>query len=134
MNLTRNIVIALIIIGISSCKKKVENVNPNMIGFWTAEIDGVNYELDIKDGEESTFLKYWTNTTEEYDAEVKASGIARIRVKNRDNDLLKVGKKEFTIGEYPDEEVEGELKYPKYIDGADAHWELSLNGILYRRD
>jgi hypothetical protein len=127
MKLVRIILFFALIIGYSSCKKKVVEYNPDLVGLWMSENNGINYIVTIVDEGKSTYYEDWDT------AYVETRGVAKIRVKKKDNDILVIGKKDFTITE--DGNMEGaDIKYPTSVVGLDPHLQLVLNGIVYRKE
>ena len=126
MKLVRIILFLVVIISYSSCRKKVVNYQTDLIGVWTATYNDKDYLVTIVEDGKSTYYEDWDT------AYVEASGVAKIAVKKKDNDILIIGKKDLTIDE--DEGLSTEIKYPTEVIGTDPHYQLVLNGILYRKE
>lgn len=127
MKLLRIFVLLSIISVFFSCKKKVTDYNPNLIGYWQGTDGFVEYSITIVEEGKSVYYENWSDT-----AYVEAKGVAKISVNKDDNDILIIGKKEFTIVE--DNNISEGVKYPSEILGTDHHWEITLDGIDYRKD
>jgi hypothetical protein len=117
--LTKIITLMILFIFISSCRKKVEEVDENFLGTWRSNNLGCNISIDIVIDEKSNYYKYCDGLI------VEAAGVAKIRqYKNDKNkDLLIIGKKQFEINEYP-------------VSSFDtiAYYKVVLDGITFRRE
>ena len=126
MKLVRILLLLTLIISYSSCRKKVVEYNPDLVGVWTATYNSVDYIVTIVEEGKSTYYEDWDT------AYVETQGIAKIGVKKKDDDLLIIGKKDLTINE--DETMEdADIKYPTVVIGTDPHMQLILNGVVYRK-
>ena len=126
MNLVRIIIFLVVIISYSSCRKKVTNYQSDLVGVWTATFNDKDYTVTIVEDGKSTYYEDWDT------AYVETTGIAKIAVKKNENDILVIGKKDLTIDE--DEGIDSDIKYPTDVIGVDPHYQLVLDGILYRKE
>jgi hypothetical protein len=123
------IIISLLLAGLSSCKKQVENGSPEFIGYWSGgAYDSYGYGyMYLNINENSSAYMYIRDT--ENDHEYDNSGTARA-----DDEKLTIGgTKYFKIIEYPhpiDTSVERWLMY-NHIDNTWklVNWKMVLDGL-----
>ncbi|MGV3629774.1 MAG: hypothetical protein ACO1O6_01135 [Bacteroidota bacterium] len=97
-----------------SCKKKVNEVNSDFIGYWTASDPESSYLINIMEDSEAVYYKETGNK----DKDVR--GNARVR-----NDKLTIFTKSFHIDEFPVQTS------PPTISGDLGEYRMVLDGLEY---
>ena len=98
MGLVRYILLFIGFTGLVSCHQKPLDVDENLLGTWVDTLwvndstIGKLYTITIVEEGKSSYYEDWGDT-----AYIETTGKAKVSVKNNSDDLLIIGKKQFTI-------------------------------------